>query len=154
MRWPIGWKNKTCIMGIINLTPDSFSDGGLYLKPEDALRQTSRLLNEGADVIDLGAQSTRPGANEVGIEEELIRLLPALRAIRSTYNDILISVDTYQSEVAQKDIDEGADWINEITGGMNDKNIVNVIARSNSPFVINHCRGDLKSMHLNNSYND
>ena len=93
-RWPAAWGLRTAVMGVINLTPDSFSDGGLYETPEEALRQAARQLAAGADVIDLGAQSTKPGAHEVGAEEELRRLLPALRAIRAAHPEVVISVDT------------------------------------------------------------
>ena len=95
LRWPQGWRERTTVMGVINITPDSFSDGGKYLDPRNALDQASLQLSQGADVLDLGAQSTRPGAEEVGWQEELNRLMPALISIRAAHPQALISVDTF-----------------------------------------------------------
>ncbi|MEM2126588.1 MAG: dihydropteroate synthase, partial [Candidatus Methanosuratincola sp.] len=103
------------LMGIINVTPDSFSDGGEALEPEAALRRAARLIEEGADILDIGAVSTRPGAPEVSTEEELSRLLPALQRIRKAFPDVPISVDTYRGAVARIAIEEGADLINDIS---------------------------------------
>ena len=119
-RWPAAWGQRTAVMGVINLTPDSFSDGGLCETPEEALRQAGRQLAAGADVIDLGAQSTKPGAHEVGAEEELRRLLPALRAIRAAHPEAVISVDTFLASVAAAALENGADWINDVSGGRRD----------------------------------
>ena len=97
--WPLSWKEKTTIMGVINVTPDSFSDGGLCFSPELALEKaTSHILN-GAHVLDLGAQSTRPGALEVGYKEELKRLIPVVKLIREKYPNVLISVDTFEPSI-------------------------------------------------------
>ena len=104
-------------MGVINITPDSFSDGGRFLASERALAEAQRQLNNGADVLDLGAQSTRPGAEEVGEEEELRRLLPALKAIRKQNPNALISVDTFLAPVAARALEAGASWINDVSGG-------------------------------------
>ena len=104
-------------MGVINITPDSFSDGGRFLASERALAEAQRQLNNGADVLDLGAQSTRPGAEEVGAEEELRRLLPALRSIREHCPEALISIDTFLAPVAAKTLEAGANWINDVSGG-------------------------------------
>ena len=105
-------------MGIVNLTPDSFSDGGKYLAPEDAAAQALRLVSEGADVLDLGAESTRPGHAPVSAGEELARLLPGIQAIRAVLPDIPISIDSYKPEVAEASIRAGADIINDIWGGL------------------------------------
>ena len=104
-------------MGIINLTPDSFSDGGDFCSIEKVLNQVDNFISNGVDVIDLGAQSTRPGAIEIGAKKELERLLPYLKKIRSTYPNIIISIDTFNSEVAYEALTNGANWINDVTGG-------------------------------------
>ena len=98
--WPIGWGQKTSIMGVINLTPDSFSDGGDLNSSKKVLDQVNHFLSNGVDIVDLGAQSTRPGAEEVGSKKELERLIPYLKLIKSEYPDVLISIDTFNSDVA------------------------------------------------------
>ncbi|MBO6103295.1 MAG: dihydropteroate synthase, partial [Opitutales bacterium] len=106
------------IMGILNLTPDSFSDGGKFCDVESAVNRAAQMLEEGADILDLGAESTRPGAAEVPAEEELGRLLEPLRQIRKSFPKASISVDTYKGEVARRALEEGADIINDVWGGM------------------------------------
>ena len=102
MRWPKDWGTRTAVMGVINLTPDSFSDGGQFNQLDRALAEASRQIASGADCLDLGAQSTRPNAVEVGKDEELKRLLPTLRAIRAAHPKVLISVDTFLASVANQ----------------------------------------------------
>ena len=106
---------KTYIMGILNVTPDSFSDGGKWFKPEKAIEKAFEIEKDGADIIDIGAQSTRPGFNVISAEEEWSRLEPVLLALKGRLN-IPISVDTFYKEVAEKSIEQGADIINDITG--------------------------------------
>ena len=144
--WPKGWGQKTSIMGVINLTPDSFSDGGDLNSEKKIIDQVSNFLNNGADVIDLGAQSTRPGAEEVGSKIEIKRLLPYLKIIKSEFPDILISIDTFNSEVAYEALLNGANWINDVTGGRRDKEILDVVSKFNCPFVITHSRGNSNNM--------
>ena len=115
--WPKGWGQKTSIMGVINLTPDSFSDGGELNSSKKVLDQVNHFLSNGVDVIDLGAQSTRPGAEEVGSSVEIKRLIPYLKLIKSEFPDVLISIDTFNSEVAYEALLNGANWINDVTGG-------------------------------------
>lgn len=105
------------IMGIINVTPDSFSDGGDADTPEKALARAEKLLTEGADILDIGAVSTRPGAADVPEAEEYRRLLPALRAIRKAFPDVPISVDTFRGAIARAALEEGANLINDVSGG-------------------------------------
>ena len=136
--WPKGWGQKTSIMGVINLTPDSFSDGGDLNSSKKVLDQVNHFLNNGVDVIDLGAQSTRPGAEEVGSTEELKRLIPYLNLIKSEFPDVLISIDTFNSEVAYEALLNGANWINDVTGGRRDIKILDVVSKFNCPFVITH----------------
>ncbi len=139
-------------MGVINLTPDSFSDGGRFLGVGSAISCAKEHLAEGADVLDLGAQSTRPGALMVGEKEELKRLIPALKAIRDRFPEALISVDTFLSKVAYKALEAGADWINDISGGRHDPDVLKVVSEFGCPYVITHSRGDSKSMNELNSY--
>lgn len=142
------------IMGIINVTPDSFSDGGEAVEPEAALRRAIQLAEEGADILDIGAVSTRPGAPEVPLDEELRRLLPALRLIRRTLPETPLSVDTYRGEVARIALEEGADMINDISGGAFDPTLWEVVARYRVPYVLMHIQGTPQTMQQNPTYGD
>ena len=150
--WPKGWGQKTSIMGVINLTPDSFSDGGDLNSTKKVLDQVKNFLCNGVDVIDIGAQSTRPGAVEVGSKEEIKRLIPYLKLIKSEYPDVLISIDTFNSEVAYESLLNGANWINDVTGGRRDKEILDVASKFNCPFVITHSRGNSQNMNKLSKY--
>ena len=152
--WPKGWGQKTSIMGVINLTPDSFSDGGDLNSENKVLDQVNHFLLNGVDVIDLGAQSTRPGAEEVGSNLEIKRLIPYLKLIKSEYPDVLISIDTFNSEVANEALLNGANWINDVTGGRRDREILDVVSKFNCPFVITHSRGDSQNMNELSKYNN
>ncbi len=132
---------KTAIMGVLNVTPDSFSDGGLYEKPEDALGRAVQMYEEGAEIIDIGGESTRPGSERVSAEEELRRVLPVLKLVRKELPDAWISIDTYKSEVARACLEEGADIINDISGGTFDENMFGIVSQYNCPYVINHIKG-------------
>ncbi len=132
---------KTAIMGVLNVTPDSFSDGGKYLKPEEALRHAVRMVEEGADIIDIGGESTRPGSKRVSEEEELSRVLPALKLIRKELPDTWISIDTYKSGVARACLEEGADIINDISGGTFDKNMFELLSLYECPYIMTHIKG-------------
>jgi len=151
-RLPTG--ERTWVMGILNITPDSFSDGGRFERPDQALKQASRLLAAGADVLDLGAQSTRPGAAEIGPAAELERLLPVLDAIRTAHPHALLSVDTFHAEVAAEALARGADWINDVSGGRRDPAIFEVVAKAGCPYVLMHSRGDSSSMDRLTDYDD
>ena len=135
-------------MGVLNLTPDSFSDGGRFLDPAAAVAEAHRQLVRGADLLDLGAQSTRPGAEEVGPDRELERLLPALRAIRAAHPQALLSIDTFHSVVAEAALAAGAHWINDVRGASprRDPAMAALVARSGCPYVLMHSRGDSRSM--------
>jgi dihydropteroate synthase len=148
------WGQRAGVMGVINLTPDSFSDGGRYEGAKAALCQAERLLRQGADVIDLGAQSTRPGAPEVGVETELRRLLPALHAIRTAQPQALLSVDTFWGAVAEAALAAGADWINDVSGGRRDPSLLKAVASHGCPLVLMHSRGDSRTMDQQCQYND
>ena len=141
-------------MGVINLTPDSFSDGGDLNSEKKIIDQVNNFLNNGVDVIDLGAQSTRPGAEEVGSKIEIKRLIPYLKIIKSEFPDILISIDTFNSEVAYEALLNGANWINDVTGGRRDKEILDVVSKFNCPFVITHSRGNSQNMNQLSKYDN
>ncbi|MDA8018511.1 MAG: dihydropteroate synthase, partial [Thermoanaerobaculia bacterium] len=139
------------VMGIVNVTPDSFSDGGRYLDPTRAVDQALRLIDQGAEIVDLGAESTRPGGgvygagmNEISAHDELNRLLPVLEALRPR-TDAAISIDTRKGEVAREVLHAGADLINDV-GGLGDSELAEVVAESGCPVVIMHSRGELSSM--------
>jgi dihydropteroate synthase len=145
--------SRTHIMGIINVTPDSFSDGGDFLNAEAAIEQTVKMAEQGADIIDIGAESTRPGADPVAVDEELSRLLPVIEGIkRETLTPI--SVDTYKSNVAEAVINSGADIINDISGLRFDAEMKNIVAKYNTPVVIMHIQGEPKNMQINPHYDD
>ena len=141
-------------MGVINLTPDSFSDGGDLNSIKKVLDQVKNFLGNGVDVIDLGAQSTRPGAEEVGAKVEIKRLIPYLKLIKAEHPDALISIDTFNSEVAYEALSMGANWINDVTGGRRDKGILDVVSKFNCPFVITHSRGNSVNMNKLSKYDN
>jgi len=144
--FPCNWGRKTSIMGILNLTPDSFSDGGDFFDLENALLQVEKYINCGVDVIDIGAQSTRPGADEIGSALEIERLIPTLREVRKRFPNIIISVDTFNSDVAFQALLNGANWINDVTGGRRDEEIYSVVSKFDCPFVITHSKGNSQTM--------
>ena len=126
---------KTSICGIINVTPDSFSDGGQFFAVEEALKQARKLIAEGATILDIGGESTRPGSSYVEIEEEIQRVVPVIKAIRQE-SDVLISVDTWKSQVAEAALKAGAHIVNDITGLMGDEKMAEVVARAGAQVVI------------------
>jgi len=141
-------------MGILNVTPDSFSDGGDFFSIRNALIQTQKLVQSGVDILDIGAQSTRPGADIIGSKEEIKRLLPTLIEIRNKFPNLIISIDTFNSEVAYESLKNGANWINDVTGGKRDKSILDVVADFNCPYVITHSKGNSKTMDKLSFYDD
>lgn len=142
------------IMGILNVTPDSFYDGGKFIDPEPALRQTEKMIGEGADIIDIGAVSTRPGAAVISRGDEVKRLTPILLLIRKHFPDIFISIDTFFSETARIAIDMGADMINDISGGNYDPQMIPFITMNQVPYVIMHIQGTPRTMQDDPHYDD
>jgi dihydropteroate synthase len=144
------WGQRTFVMGVLNLTPDSFSDGGRFDRPAAALRQARRMAAQGADILDLGGQSTRPGAAEITAAEEIARVLPALRLIleqRAAWDAApLLSIDTFRAAVAEAALVAGADWINDVSGGRREPALLAVVAAAGCPYVLMHSRGDSRSM--------
>ncbi len=133
-------------MAIVNITQDSFSDGGRYIDFPSAIEHASSCVEQGADILDIGAQSTRPGASEVGIEIETKRLVPLIKELKVLHPDIPISVDTFHHSVAEKVLSVGADWINDVSGGRHDPEIFKVVADKVCPYVLTHSRGNSKTM--------
>lgn len=150
----VAWGQRTLVMGVINLTPDSFSDGGRFDRPDAAVAQARRMVAAGADVLDLGAQSTRPGAEEVGASVELARLLPALQAIRAALPHTLLSIDTFLAPVAEAALAAGAHWVNDVSGGRRDPTILKVVAHAGCPYVLMHSRGNSHTMDQYTHYGD
>jgi dihydropteroate synthase len=146
-------KEKVLIMGIVNVTPDSFFDGGKYYDIEAAYKRVDQIFSEGADIIDVGGMSTRPGSDPVSIEEELRRVIPVIKYIKNNY-DILVSIDTYRSQVASEAINCGAEIVNDISGLNFDKNLVKVVADTNSCLILMHIKGTPKDMQKNPYYDD
>lgn len=132
-------EGKTLVMGIVNVTPDSFSDGGRYFSPDDAIRHAYRLLEDGADILDIGAESTRPASSAVAAEEEWIRLEPVLRELCRN-SPVPISIDTFKSETAAKSLDLGADIINDVWGGLADARMLSLVAEAGCDYIWMHNR--------------
>ncbi|MEZ0536519.1 dihydropteroate synthase [Caldicellulosiruptoraceae bacterium PP1] len=146
--------NKTNIMGIMNITPDSFYQGSRY-QNLDAIQEVSKkMIEDGADIIDIGGESTRPFSEPITEEEEINRVIPAIKKIREINNNIPISIDTYRSRVAKLAIEAGADIINDISGGLFDKEMFRVAASLNVPIIIMHIKGTPKDMQQNPYYDD
>ncbi len=155
MTAPLIWKTskrsfdlteRVLVMGVLNVTPDSFSDGGRFLTADDALRHAEMMIDEGADIIDIGGESTGPGSSRVSVEEEIGRIVPAIEAIAKSC-DIPISVDTSKSEVARAAIDAGAEIVNDISGLRFDERIAPLAADSNVGLVLMHSLGEFETMH-------
>lgn len=141
------------IMGVLNVTPDSFSDGGCYLHAEAAVQQGLRLQSEGADIIDVGGESTRPGAPPVSPEQELERIIPVIAGLRC-HSDVPISVDTNKSLVAREAVAAGANFVNDISGGSFDILMFETVAASGAGLVLMHTRGTPATMQQNTTYVD
>jgi len=147
-------KKKTLIMGVINITPDSFSDGGLYLNKNAALDHAKKLISEGADIIDIGGESSRPGSKPISIQEEIDRILPVIESLNDFNPSCIISIDTYKYEVAEKAISLGAKIINDISGLSFDNGMVDLVVKHKVPIVIMHMKGKPNNMQNNPHYNN
>ncbi len=143
----------THVMGILNVTPDSFSDGGCYLDVEQAVAHAELMVAEGATLIDIGGESSRPGASPVSINEELARILPVIRAIADTV-DVLLSVDTYKAEVARRALEAGAHLINDITALRGDTTMAAVVSEMEAGLILMHMKGTPRTMQHAPQYND
>ncbi len=140
------------IMGILNITPDSFYDGGVFNSDKKILNQVEKMISEGADMIDIGGYSSRPGANEVNIDDEIGRVIPAIELIKNKFGDAIISVDTFRSKVAKKAINAGASIINDISSGDLDSEMFNCVAKLKVPYIMMHMKGTPNNMQKNPEY--
>ena len=145
--------DRTLVMGVLNVTPDSFSDGGLFLDPFAAVDQAARMLDEGADIIDVGGESTRPGADEVSTEDELSRVVPVVEAIVSR-TGATVSIDTTKSVVARAAVDAGAVIVNDVTAMRADTSMPDVITDTGAGIVLMHMLGNPRTMQSNPTYGD
>jgi dihydropteroate synthase len=140
------------IMGILNITPDSFYDGGVFNSDKKILNQVEKMISEGADMIDIGGYSSRPGANEVNIDDEIGRVIPAIELIKNKFGDTIISIDTFRSKVAKKAINAGASIINDISSGDLDSEMFNCVAKLKVPYIMMHMKGTPNNMQKNPEY--
>ena len=140
------------VMGILNITEDSFFDGGKYTNEEEIINRCREMLEEGATIIDIGAQSSRPEAQVVSVEQELVKLLPIIKLLKSRFPKLTLSVDTYWSEVAKQCVKAGADIINDISAGELDEKMVDTIAELKVPYIIMHMQGNPSNMQENPTY--
>jgi len=134
------------VMGILNVTPDSFYDGGKHFDQSNALQQAKQLLEEGADFIDIGGYSSRPGAEHISLAEELNRTIPIIEAVAKRYPNAILSVDTFRSKVAQKALDAGALMVNDIYAGTGDDQMVETVAKNQVPYILMHIQGTPQTM--------
>jgi len=141
------------IMGVLNVTPDSFSDGGRFFSAEKAVERGLSVAQEGAQIIDVGGESTRPGAKSVAAEEELRRVVPVIKELRAKI-DIPISIDTSKAQVARAAIEAGASIVNDVTGGQGDKEMIPLVAESKAAFIIVHMQGSPRTMQIAPHYID
>jgi dihydropteroate synthase len=155
------WKLRKCsvnlsrsglIMGVLNVTPDSFSDGGQFVDAEAAFQHAERMVEEGAAILDVGGESSRPGSEPVALEEELRRVIPAIRRIRVRFPDLLLSIDTYKAETARQALAAGADIINDISALRADREMIEVLRQSDAGIIIMHMRGTPKTMQVDPHY--
>ena len=149
---PVG--KRTYLMGILNVTPDSFSDGGRYFKREDAIQRVEEMIEEGADFIDVGGESTRPGAAVVSAEEEIDRLLPVLEAWQKKTRRAILSIDTSKSAVADMALRQGASLVNDVTALRGDPELAEVVAHYRAGVVLMHRKGTPRTMQENPTYED
>jgi len=155
LKFDLNKTSKPLIMGILNVTPDSFSDGGNFLDTNAALQQAAAMAREGANIIDIGGESTRPGSDPVAAEEQINRVIPVITAIRKLVGDKhIISIDTTSALVAEAAITAGAEMINDVSGGLDDPAMFNLVAHHKLPYVLMHCQGKPKTMQDNPYYAD
>ena len=140
------------VMGILNLTPDSFYDGGKFKDLSDIDYHISKMINDGLDILDVGGYSTRPGAKKISLDEEMSRVIPVFKYIRKKFPELIISVDTFRSKIAEACLNEGADIINDISSGMIDKKMIKTISNFNCPYIIMHMLGNPQVMQNSPKY--
>ncbi|TAF99091.1 MAG: dihydropteroate synthase [Oscillatoriales cyanobacterium] len=151
------WGKRTYLMGVLNVTPDSFSDGGDFNTIESALAQAENMVKSGVDIIDIGGQSTRPGAAEISLEEEIDRVIPVVQMLRQKadiFSSVPISVDTTRAQVAKAAIEAGADIVNDISGATFDSEMLSTVAQLQVPIILMHIRGTPQTMQKLTDYQD
>ena len=148
------FERQAQLMAVLNITPDSFSDGGSFLEADHAVDQASRLVDEGAAILDVGGESTRPGSDPVPLEEELRRVIPVIRRLRREFPEVVLSIDTYKAETARQAVAAGADIINDITALRGDPLMVKVVKETGAGVVIMHMQGTPKTMQVAPYYRD
>ncbi|MFC1570349.1 dihydropteroate synthase [Candidatus Omnitrophota bacterium] len=146
-------EKRTCIMGILNTTPDSFSDGGLYTDPERAADRAREMVSQGADIIDIGGESSRPGSERISVDEEIERVIPVIRTIAKD-TGVPISIDTYKAQVARRALEEGASIVNDITALRGDADMASTVAEFDAAVVLMHMKGEPGTMQDDPSYDD
>lgn len=139
-------------MGILNVTPDSFYDGSRHHRSKAMVQKVRQLIQEGADILDIGGYSSRPGAEDISIKQEIERVLPAIEACKSQAADLPVSIDTFRAEVAKEALDAGADMINDISGGSLDTKMFELVAERQVPYVLMHMRGNPQNMNTKTDY--
>jgi dihydropteroate synthase len=142
------------IMGVLNVTPDSFSDGGLFMDEEAAFRHAEQMASEGATILDIGGESSRPGSDPVPAKEELRRVIPVMKRLRSRFPDLFLSIDTYKAETARQALAAGADIVNDISALRADPAMFEVLKRSNAGVILMHMQGTPRTMQINPYYED
>ena len=142
------------VMGILNVTPDSFYDGGSYKNEKDILAQAEKMLNDGATFIDVGAYSSRPDAEDISVEEECNRLIPVVELLLKNFPEVLLSIDTFRSKVAQEAVTAGAALINDISAGLLDPEMLSTVAKLQVPYILMHMRGTPQTMKGLTNYDD
>ncbi|MGN6531779.1 MAG: dihydropteroate synthase [Ginsengibacter sp.] len=145
---------KPLLMGILNLTEDSFYSGSRLTDIEVIKNKATEMIHEGADILDLGAQSTRPGSTRISAEDELKKLLPAIQIIKENFSEIIISIDTYHSKVAEECVNAGASIINDISGGEMDKNMIATVGKLKVPYICMHMKGEPETMQHETHYDN
>ena len=140
------------IMGILNITPDSFYDGGRYNSKEKIQRQIEKMIISGVDIIDVGGYSSRPGAKDISIEDELNRVIPVIEIIKKKFPETIVSIDTFRSRVASEAIISGADIVNDISGGNLDSNMFETVSKHKVPYILMHMRGNPENMMSKTNY--
>ena len=145
-RWP-----RPSVMGVVNVTPDSFSDGGLFVDPETAIEHGRRLVSEGAALVDVGGESTRPGSNGVSVDDELRRVVPVLEAVAG---ELPVSIDTAKAEVARRALELGAEFVNDVTALRGDADLGAVVAEAGAYLCLMHMQGEPRTMQLDPRYDD
>ena len=138
--------SKPKVMGILNVTPDSFYDGGVHSEINNVENHVKKMVEDGMDILDIGGYSSKPGAKDISVDEEMSRVIPTLKHIKKIFPDLVISIDTFRSEVATTSLHEGADIINDISGGTLDENMMSVIAKNNCPYILMHMQGNPQIM--------